>query len=244
MGLFALGVLGILVVYSSLFIQERMRASRFFNRALLLIVISSAACLLIDTTLNLPDVTAQLTLWQSEVEFIPQSEVHAAAIHAAMAAMIAVIAYLPLSHQLTLRATIILALSVGAVIYPAYLKGVQGLLLHPISQGTVLSVGFEQIGGGTVVTLLATFVAFSGIFVTGIKNSPALPEYILRNTQNYNVLQIKAGAALMLSVALVFQLATQAFTLVSWALRSTTFWSLRASLLPWVFSLASLRQER
>lgn len=196
-GLFALGVLGILVVYSSLFIQERMRASRFFNRALLLIIISSAACLLIDTTLNLPDVTAQLTLWQSEVEFIPQSDVHAAAIHAAMAAMIAVIAYLPLSHQLTLRATIILALTVGAVIYPAYLKGVQGLLLHPISQGTVLSVGFEQIGGGTVVTLLATFVAFSGIFVTGIKNSPALPEYILRNTQNYNVLQIKAGAALM-----------------------------------------------
>lgn len=196
-GLFALGVLGILIIYSSLFIQERMRATRFFNRALLLIAISSAACLLIDTTLNLPDVTAQLILWQSEVEFRPQGDIHAAAIHAAMAAMIAVVAYLPLSHQLTLRATIILALSIGSAIYPAYLKGVQGLLLHPISQNTVLSVGFEQIGGGTVVTLLATFVAFSGMFVTGLRNSPALPEYILRNTQNYNVLRIKAGAALM-----------------------------------------------
>ncbi|WP_208994753.1 ammonium transporter [Pseudovibrio sp. WM33] len=199
-GLFALGVLGILIVYSSLFIQERMRATRLFNRAFLLIAISSAACLLIDTTLNLPDVTAQLILWQSEVEFRPQGDIHAAAIHAAMAAMaamIAVVAYLPLSHQLTLRATIILALSIGGVIYPAYLKGVQGLLLHPISQKTVLSVGFEQIGGGTVVTLLATFVAFSGMLVTGLRNSPALPEYILRNTQNYNVLQIKAGAALM-----------------------------------------------
>ncbi len=196
-GLFAFGIFGLLLVYSSLFIQERQRVSRFFNRAILLAIISSLTCLLVDTTLDLPGISAQFQIWHSQVEFVPNGEIHAAAFHSAMAAMIAVLAYMPLSHLLTLRGTLVLALSVGGIIYPAYLKGVQSLLLHPISQNAALSVSFEQIGGGTTVTLLATFVALSGMIVTGLKNSPALPEYILRNTQSYSILQIKAGTALI-----------------------------------------------
>lgn len=195
--LFASGVLGIVIVYSKLFIQERMHAAHLFTNALLLIGLSALASLLVDTMLNLPEISAQFTLLNSKVEFVSQTAIHAAAAHAATAALISILVYLPLAHKLPLRATIILGLSVGGIIYPVYLMGVHGLLFHTVNQGTLLSIGYEKIGGGTLAILLATSVALSGILVMGSENRPSLPEYILRNAQSKNLLQIKIGIALI-----------------------------------------------
>ncbi|WP_093187107.1 EAL domain-containing protein [Pseudovibrio sp. Tun.PSC04-5.I4] len=196
-GLFCLGILGVLVVYSSLFIQERGRASHFLNRAFLLVFTTSSAYLLFGTQLHFEPILAGLLSWSTEIKLSSETTGYSVAHHAVVAAMVAVLTYLPLSHRLCKRATILLAGTIGGIIYPIFQNSAQGLETLLTYQDTAILVGFAEFGGGTAVTLLATVLAFVGILISGIKNTPALPEYILRNTQSYNILQIKAGVALM-----------------------------------------------